>query len=80
MVTVTAKIPSRLQGELQAALKDRRLSKSEFIRVAIEREIKRSRGRRRRRAIELVRHLAGALKDAPPDLATNPKYMEGYGA
>lgn len=25
------------------------------------------------------RGLLGAMKDAPPDLGTNPKYMEGFG-
>ena len=28
----------------------------------------------------LLEHgLIGCLKDAPPDLSTNPKYMEGFG-
>jgi hypothetical protein len=26
-----------------------------------------------------ARGLIGCLKDAPPDLSTNPKYMEGFG-
>jgi hypothetical protein len=26
-----------------------------------------------------ARGLIGFLKDAPPDLSTNPKYMEGFG-
>lgn len=27
----------------------------------------------------LIRKYAGCLKDLPPDLSTNPKYMEGFG-
>ena len=26
-----------------------------------------------------ARGLIGCIKDAPPDLSTNPKYMEGFG-
>jgi excisionase family DNA binding protein len=27
----------------------------------------------------IIRKFAGCLKDLPPDLSTNPKYMEGFG-
>ena len=27
----------------------------------------------------MARGLIGCLEDAPPDLSTNPKYMEGFG-
>lgn len=30
-------------------------------------------------ALDLARHLCGIIKDAPPDLSSNPKYMEGFG-
>ncbi len=29
--------------------------------------------------LEAARRYAGCIKDAPPDLSTNPRYMEGYG-
>ncbi len=27
----------------------------------------------------IIKKFAGCLKDLPPDLSTNPKYMEGFG-
>lgn len=38
-------------------------------------------GRRSSRSfLDAAQRYAGCIKDAPPDLATNPEYMEGYGA
>ena len=28
---------------------------------------------------EMVKDLVGSVEDAPPDLSTNPKYLEGFG-
>jgi hypothetical protein len=30
-------------------------------------------------ALEAARRVMGVVGDAPPDLSTNPKYMEGFG-
>ena len=30
--------------------------------------------------LDAAQRYAGCIQDAPPDLATNPEYMEGYGA
>jgi hypothetical protein len=30
-------------------------------------------------AIDLVKHLEGTLRDGPSDVATDPKYLEGFG-
>jgi hypothetical protein len=32
-----------------------------------------------RTGYDVIKHLIGSCKGGPPDLATNPKYMEGFG-
>jgi len=79
MVTVTVKLPPALASQLNAAARQKRVSKSAVIRDSLEKTL--SNGRSRRPTIgDLVGHLAGSVKGLPRDLSTNKKYMEGFGA
>ena len=79
MVTVTVKLPPSLSSQLAAEARQKRVSKSALIRDSLERRY--ANGKSRRPTVgDLTRHLAGKLKGAPPDLSTNKKYMEGFGA
>jgi hypothetical protein len=80
MVTVTVKLPPPLAAQVAAEARHKRTSKSEIIRESLENRFANGNGRRRPTVYELTRHLAGKLKGAPPDLATNKKHMEGFGA
>ena len=79
MKTLTLKVPERLNAELEESARAEGLSKSEFIRDAIEEQVKRKkRGNKAPRVYDLISDLVGSLK-GPGDLSTNPKHMEGFG-
>lgn len=79
MTTITCKIPEKLDAELAAAARQRRVSKSTIVREALENRLKRGRGVAALTAYDLAKSVCGKLR-GPSDLATNPKYMEGFGA
>lgn len=79
MTTITCKIPERLDAELEAAARQRRVAKSTIVREALEERLKRSRTAQALTAYDLAKSVCGTLR-GPSDLATNPKYMEGFGA
>ena len=78
MKTITCKLPAKLDAELTAAAREEGISKSEVVRKALEDRVGRRRGRKRRRAFDLVGNLSGSL-DGPADILTNPKYMKDFG-
>ena len=78
MKTISLKLPENLDMKLGRIAKQRKQSKSEVVREALEQFLN---GGRRSGAVT-VAELAGDLlgsAEGPSDLATNPKYMEGYG-
>jgi hypothetical protein len=77
MKSVSFKLPDSLHRRLTKAAKDRRVYQSQILRNALEAYLKQNGGKR-----PTMRDLAGDLIgkfEGPPDLATNPKYMEGFG-
>ena len=78
MTTITCKIPEKLNAELEAMARRRRLSKSAILREALESKTKASARSAKLTAYDLVKHLCGRLR-GPKDLSTNPKYMKGFG-
>jgi metal-responsive CopG/Arc/MetJ family transcriptional regulator len=79
MTTITCKLPEKLAAQLDALARTERRSKSALVREALENQLKAKRRRGQVTAYDLVKHLCGSIKDGPSDLATNPKYMEGFG-
>jgi metal-responsive CopG/Arc/MetJ family transcriptional regulator len=79
MTTITCKVPEKLAAQLDALARAERRSKSAVVREALEDRLKAKRRRGQVTAYDLVKHLCGSIKDGPSDLATNPKYMEGFG-
>ena len=57
----------------------RRTNKSALVRTALEKELSPRCSGGEPSCFELARDLAGSIKGLPRDLATNPKYMEGFG-
>ncbi len=76
MQTISMRLPDKLVDELNRAAKKRRVSKSQIMRESLEASL---RPQKFVSCLDLVRDLAGSIKGGPPDLATNPKYMEGFG-
>ncbi len=76
MSTLSLKLPDSLLLRLDQESRARRLSKSALVRSALERELQPSKSAR----VATCYDLAGSIrKKLPKDLATNPKYMEGFG-
>lgn len=85
MSDMTKRLSVRIDEELERKLRKRAraagVSQSEALREAIrawaeadEEDEHLSYGERLRRS-----GLIGCIEDAPPDLSTNPRYMEGFG-
>ena len=79
MKSISLKLPDELHDRLVKAANEKKLSKSDVLRAAIESYLLQANGHKRLTMWDLVGDLAGSLKGGPPDLATNPKYMEGFG-
>jgi hypothetical protein len=78
-MTMSLKISPALESKIAADARARRVSKSQIVRELLEKHYK-SNGKKRRRTFgELAGHLIG-VAEGPPDLSSNPKYMEGYGS
>ncbi len=77
MVSMSLKMPAHLAERIRQAAEDRAVSKSALMREAIERHL--SGGTPQPpSAFDLMADLVGTW-EGPPDLSTNPKYMEGFG-
>jgi Arc/MetJ-type ribon-helix-helix transcriptional regulator len=79
MTTITCKVPEKLAAQLNSVARAERRSKSAVMREALEERLKKKHSRGAVSAYDLVKHLCGSLKGGPADLATNPKYMKGFG-
>jgi hypothetical protein len=78
MKNVSLKLSDALHAKLARASKDRGAAKSDIIREALEAYFANGKNGPRVSCLDLARDLAGSV-EGPPDLATNPKYMRGYG-
>jgi metal-responsive CopG/Arc/MetJ family transcriptional regulator len=79
METLSFKLPPTLLKALEERCRELGISKSEFVRTALERNLSKLESKKKPSCYDLIEDLIGFAKDAPRDLATNPKYMEDYG-
>ena len=79
MQTISLKLPDNLLTRLTDQAKARRVTKSWLIRESLERALSEEASDRTPSCYDLAADLCGAIKGLPEDLATNPKYMEGFG-
>lgn len=78
MKTISLKVTEALHRKLERTARERRLTKSEVMRAALERYLDGERGVPPGSALEAARPWVGCV-EGPGDLATNPKYIEGFG-
>jgi predicted DNA-binding protein len=77
--TISLKLPDRLLELLEEESRARHTTKSSLVRECLEKTlVARSQGSEVT-CYDLARDLAGSVKGLPRDLATNPKYLEGFG-
>lgn len=79
MKVLSLKLPEQLDRKLSAVVKRRGMSKSVVVREALERYVDESREIRKGSFLDLVGDLVGCVKDAPADLSSHPKHLDGYG-
>ena len=73
------KVPEALDRKLDAVVKRRGMPKSVVVREAIEHYVDASQEVRTGSFLDLAGDLVGCVKNAPADLASNPKHLDGYG-
>lgn len=78
MKTISLKLPDSLLQRLESESKQRRVTKSQLVRESLEQAFSAAGGPTS--CFDLARDLAGSVKGLPADIATNPKYMEGFGS
>ncbi len=79
MRTISLKLPDELLADIEREAKARRVSKSALVRQSVEAALRRGPRRGDASCYDLARDLAGTVKGLPRDLASNPKYLEGFG-
>lgn len=78
MVTITMKLPEALAARVEQEAKRRNTTKSQFVRECVERTLAGSPSGASPSFHDLAQDKCGCLR-GPRDLATNPRYLEGYG-
>jgi metal-responsive CopG/Arc/MetJ family transcriptional regulator len=79
MVRINVRVEERLKQQLEDEARERGVSPSEIVRRALEEHVEQRAPREN--CYELAKRLGilGSAKGLPPDLSTNPEYMEGFG-
>lgn len=74
------KLTKAQQDALRQAARAKGVSDSFVMREALDSYLAEpARATSVRSAADAAAHLIGCLDDTPPDLSTNPKYLEGFG-
>jgi len=79
MTTITCKIPEQLDAQLEAAASARKVSKSHLVRECLEQSLPRKTSRRSLSLYDRMKDACGMVNSGVPDLASNPRHMEGFG-
>lgn len=78
MKTISLKLPDTLRAKLERASKQRKQSKSEMVRIALEQYLEGQRTVAAGSVLDAAKRWIGCV-EGPGDLARNPKHMEGFG-
>ena len=76
---LTVRLPPKLRRRLRALSRRQQKRESELVREALEAYCGTGKREESCYDIALRAGFIGSAKNAPPDLSTNPKYMEGFG-
>ena len=78
-MTISLKIPDAVGARLQGVAARTRISKSEYVRKTLISALNADAVEAKPSAFELIQDIAGTVSSGKKDMATNPKYMKGYG-
>ena len=79
MQVISLKLPDDLLADLRREAKARGVSTSALVRGSVESALRHRSRRGAASCYDIARDLAGTVKGLPRDLASNPKYREGFG-
>lgn len=79
MKVLSLRVPKELDRKLSTVAKRRGMRKSDVVREALELYVGESREILKGSFLDLAGDLVGCVKDAPADLSSNPKHLDGYG-
>ena len=79
-MTITFKVSLQTGSALKAAAARKRVSTSRYVRELIEGKLKREKPFKSAYDVMMEIGAIGCVNSGKKDLATNPKYMKGYGA
>ena len=79
MKVLSVKVSEAVDRKITATMKRRGMRKSDMVREALERYLDETHEARRGSFLDLAGDLVGCVKDAPADLSSNPKHLDGYG-
>jgi len=79
MTTITCRIPEKMDAELDAVAEKRKVPKSAVVREAIAANLQEQTKQGRLSAYDVMKEACGVVKIGRRDLATNAKYMKGFG-
>lgn len=79
MNAISLKLPDWLLDRLEAESRARGTSKSSLVRECLAQALDVRPVGGKATCYDLAGDLAGSVKGLPRDLATNPKYLEGFG-
>ena len=77
MTTITCKIPDKISAHLEAAARQRRVSKSQIVREALAASFRKNKPQVS--AFDLIKDLCGVVKGGPKDYASHPRHLKGFG-
>ncbi len=79
MSSLTIKLSPALKSELESTARLRGRSVSAVVREAVEGRLRQGQRKGKSSLYERTAHLRGCFDSGVKDLATNPKYLEGFG-
>lgn len=80
MRVLTVKIPKELEQEIDRTARRERISKCELARRAMSQYVtRRDRSLKLRTPADFAGDLIGSIRNTPPDLSSNPRYLEDPG-
>jgi metal-responsive CopG/Arc/MetJ family transcriptional regulator len=79
MDRINVRVERRLKQELEAEARAKGVKPSEIVRQALEEHLRQRASRES--CLDIARRIGilGIYKEAPHDLSTNPRHMEGFG-
>jgi metal-responsive CopG/Arc/MetJ family transcriptional regulator len=79
MERINVRVDERLKQALETEARDKGVRPSDIVREALEEHMRRRTPRES--CLDIARRIGilGIYKDAPSDLSTNPRHMEGFG-